>query len=193
MDRDSVYSIPSNIRVKNLINARIKDIIKCSFESYKEYESYLIECDLREYNNMESYFKYSYGAILILLDNCELSFSSAEDLNSLIARYEKNVDGAEGEQYLMNDIDVLDKTSISQLYPNSGLVNQRVSGVDILTRDNLSPKEKGLPSEVGLRFKLENGYSFILAHNLTKNSFVFSILLDGSKLPENVIIKQSYS
>jgi len=193
MNNDFTYLIPSESNIKNIVGSEIKDIIKCSFETYEEFIEYLNTCGVNGHNDKKSYFKYSYGTLLIIFKNCELSFSSAEDLNSIILCYEKNTESILNKRNLLEDVDVLNKISIFELDINSDIINQRIDSIDVLTRKDLSPKEKGLPSEVGLRFNLNNKKNFILSHNLTQNNFVFSILFENERLPHDIITKLSYS
>lgn len=193
MNSDFTYLIPSKSNINNIVGLEIKNIIKYSFETYDEFIEYLNDVGINKFHNKESFFKYSYGALLIVFNDCELSFVSAEDLNSLIVCYEKDTKNIINEKSLLKDEDVLNKTSILELDAHTDLINQKVVSIDILTRNDLSPKERGLPSEVGLRFNLTNQKSFIISHNLTQNSFVFSILFKNDTLPDSVIIKLTHS
>lgn len=185
----STYLVPSESRVDTLIGAQIKDIVKCSFETYEEYKEYLEACSIVGFDDRESFFKYGDGVLLIVFNEMEVSFTSAEDLNSIILRFEKIANEVD-EKYILNDDDVLDKTSILDIEEDSDLINQKIMSIEILSRNDLSAKEQGLPSELGVRFNLSNDKSFILSHNLTQNSFVFSFLVESDKLPDELITKQ---
>jgi len=192
MKNQFAYLVPSESRMGTLIGSEIKDIIKCSFETYQEHKEYLNECDIDGFDDKESFFKYGNGPFLIVFKDVELSFSSAEDLNSLIVCYQKTSDNQIYENYIFEDSAVLEKIPILDIGNYSDLINQEIVGIEILTRNDLNPKEQCVPSEVGIHFYLKNNKRFTLSHNLTENSFVFSILFENDKLPDTLIVKEKY-
>jgi len=191
MKNQSTELVPSESKLKSLIGSQIKDIIRCSFETYEEHKEYLKECDIDGFDDRESFFKYAYGAILIVFEDVELSFVSAEDLNSLIVFLEKT-DNEIVENYILKDSEVLEKISIHDIGGHSELINQEIVGIEILTRNDLNSRKQDLPSEVGIHFYLKNNRRFTLSHNLTENNFVFSILFENDRLPETLIVKEKY-
>jgi len=191
MKNQSTELVPSESKLNTLIGSQIKDIIKCSFETYEEHKEYLDEFEIDGFDDKESFFKFGDGPLLIVFEDVELSFVSAEDLNSLIVFLEKT-DNDIAENYILKDSDVLEKISIHDIGGHSELINQEIVGIEILTRNDLSPKEQCVPSEVGVHFYLKNNKRFTLSHNLTENSFVFSILFENDKLPDTLIVKEKY-
>jgi len=192
MKNQFAYLVPSESRMRTLIGTKIKDIVMCSFETYEEHKEYLNECDIDGFDDRESFFKYAFGALLIVFEEVELSFASAEDLNSLIVRYQKTSNNQIYENYILEDPDVLEKISIHDIGGHSELINQEIVGIEILTRNDLNSRKQDLPSEVGIHFYLKNDKRFTLSHNLSENNFVFSILFENDKLPDNLIVKEKY-
>ena len=174
----SDHLIPSKSQLQSLIGESIRDMVKCSFETYEDHLEYLYFPDMKDYDDQKSFFKYSYGCLLIIFDNYEFTFASAEDLNSLIVKCEKKGDIIY-DDYILNDVDVLEKTYVKQINDNTDfldVLDQEIIAIDILSTNNLNAIQMGLPSEKGLRFSLKNNCELILSHNLTENSFVFSVL-----------------
>ena len=189
----SILSEKEN-ELKHLIGRKIVSMVKTSYETFQEHLNYLDEVGEINYRDRLSFFKYSYGSLLIIFDNnTEYSFGSAEDLNSIIMSCEKNIKGEYNKKHLAEDRSVLDKTSIFDVENNTDfkeLLYQNIMSINILTTNDLSGKEQGRPSEKGIEFIFENNKKLILSHNLTENSFVFAVLTERDKISLNTIIKK---
>ncbi|MGB4774921.1 MAG: hypothetical protein WBP45_07115 [Daejeonella sp.] len=195
MDMIFEWTIPSKKEneLKRLIGHKILSMVKTSYETFQEHLNYLDEVGEIDYRDRLSFFKYSYGGLLIFFDNdTEYYFGSAEDLNSVIMGCQKNINGKYNENYILDDKDVLDKTSVSDFFDNDfkKILNQKIRLINILTTNNLNGKEQCVPSEKGIEFIFENNKKLILSHNLTENSFVFAVLTERDKISLNTIIKK---
>jgi hypothetical protein len=180
--------------LKNLIDCKIINLAKASYETFADHLEYLDLTSQASYRDKLSFFKYSYGSLLIVFDNgIEYSFASAEDLNSVIMCCQKGTDGKRNSNYIMDDKDVLDIASISDFESEFGeMLNQKVMTINILTAVDLNSKQRALPSEQGIEFIFENGSKLILSHNLTENSFVFAVLSQLDKITPKSIVKMSF-
>ncbi len=179
--------------LEKIIGLQISGMIKVSYETYQDHLDYLNEVGLEKYDDLTSFFKYSYGNILLIFNNgVEYSFGSAEDLNSIILCCEKDISGNKRKAYVLEDTDVLEKTSVMD-FDNDfrSVLNKTIISINILTSKKMNSKQQGLPSEIGLEFVFEDKTKLILSHNLTRNSFVFAVLTEDDIIPEDVIVKRT--
>ncbi|MFJ4143001.1 hypothetical protein [Pseudomonas sp. NPDC089734] len=107
-----------------------------------------------------------------------LGFSSDPSLNSVIVWDEAARGANQNPSSLGSDEELF---AISEYGRFSTvfwkqLVGCCVIGVTILKHRQMSAKELQCPSEVGLRFSLSGGKSFIISHGLHDNSDDFSVL-----------------
>lgn len=176
-----------------LLGHKIVNIIKVSYETFQQHLDYLDEVKIEGYRDEDSFFKYSYGGVLIAFDNeSEYSFGSAEDLNSVVLCCQKKSTGEYNENYILNSKDVASKISIHELeqeHDYKEITNQEIVSINILTVSNLNYKEQGIPSEQGVEFILKNDKKIIISHNLTNNSFVFSVLTELDQISPDTIVK----
>lgn len=187
----SVYE--SNLR--QLIGCRLLNIVKVSYETFQDHLDYLDEVGKEGYRDRLSFFKYSYGGVLLTFDNnAEYSFGSAEDLNSVIMCCEKDPILGYRPSYIMDKASVLDNTSALDFENEfQEFLNVKIVSIKILSRNDLNPKEQGLPSETGVAFLFEGGRQLILSHNLTDDNNVFGVLSEKDKITNNVIVKKEFS
>jgi len=188
MEKLFEWTIPSEKEksLRSLIGCKIVDIVKTSYETYPEYLSYLNEVGI-DYNiDKISFFKFSYGGLVIIFDNgVKCHFGSAEDLNSIIICFNDSCND-------FNDAKELTFVSNIDNNPFLKLLNYKIIKINILTRNDLNSKQKGLPSENGLEFIFKNDEKIILSHNLTDNNFVFGVLTKEDAITKNRIVKKSF-
>lgn len=196
MDSEFTYSIPSEKRIHQLVGTKMIDLIKYSYEDFLEYTDYLEEVGIAGYRDWLSFFKYGYGGLLIVFDNgVEYSFGSAEDINSIVMCGQRNAEGTYRQGYIMNDADIKEAISASEMNDVhfNEITNRKIVMINVLTPIMQTSKQQGLPSEVGIEFVLENEKKLILSHNLTADSFVFSVLTDNDVLGVPTVVKHSFN
>lgn len=197
MESKFVWEVPSvhEGELRQLIGCRLLNIVKVSYETFQDHLDYLNEVGKEGYRDTISFFKYSYGSVLLIFDNnAEYSFASAEDLNSVIMCCQKDPVFGYRLSYIMNDADVLDNTSALDFENEfQKFLNIKIVSIKILSRSDLRPKPQGLPSETGVAFLFEGGRQLILSHNLTDDNFVFGVLSERDKITNNVIVKKEFS
>lgn len=195
MERQFEWTIPSvkEDSLKHLLGCKVINLVKTSYETFAKHLEYLDLTEQTGYRDRLSFFKYSYGSLLITFDNgAEYSFASAEDLNSVIMSCQKDTLGQKNDKYILEDESVLDITSVSDVKGDFvEMLNQKVKAINILTTLGLNSKQESLPSEQGVEFIFENDNKLILSHNLTENSFVFAVLSQLDKISSKSIIKLS--
>lgn len=180
--------------LKQLIGCKVVNLVKVSYETFAAHLEYLDLIERNTYRDRLSFFKYSYGSLLIVFDDgVEYSFSSSEDLNSVIMCCQKDNRGQKNDKYILEDESVLDITSVSDFESEFvEMLNQKVKAINILTALGLNSKQESLPSEQGIEFIFENGKKLILSHNLTENSFVFAVLSHIDKISSKSIVKLNF-
>lgn len=183
------YPSQDKKRLSEIIGNEIKDIIKISYECYDEFLDDWEEYN--EYQNEFSFFKYSYGSVLLRFSNeLEYLFYSAEELNSVMLLCQR--DGINvNPYYVLNKEINSDIRSIYSVKDDRSLyfnrfINRKINKIKILTQNNLNSKQEGRPSDMGIEILFEDiKDSLILGHNLDKNkSFVFSIL-EGNDIKDD--------
>lgn len=196
MERLFEWTIPSvkEDSLKHLVGCKVTSLVKTSYETFANHLEYLDMTGQTDYRDRLSFFKYSYGSLLITFDNgAEYSFGSAEDLNSVIMSCQKDNRGQKNDNYILEDESVLDITSVSDFESEFvELLGQKIKTINILTMLGLNSKQASLPSEQGIEFIFENGSKLILSHNLTENSFVFAVLSQLDKISSKSIVKLSF-
>ena len=196
MEKQFEWTVPSvkEDGLKHLIGCKVIGLIKISYETFANHLEYLDLTEQTGYRDRLSFFKYSYGSLLIIFDNgVEYSFSSAEDLNSVIMCCQKDNSGQKNDKYILADESVLDITSVSDFESEFvDMLNQKIKSINILTTLDLNSKQESLPGEQGIEFIFDNGSKLILSHNLTENSFVFAVLSQLDKITPKSIVKMSF-
>jgi len=187
------WTVPSEKKeeLEYLIQNKIVCMMKTSYETYEDYLDYLDQVGIYEYRDRTSFFKYSYGGVMLRFDDgSEYSFGSAEDLNSVIMSCQKDSFGKKNEKYILDDKDILSLDSVLDIdYEYKNIMYKKIVEINSLTTEYLSSKEQSVPSEKGIEFLFENGNSLILAHNLTGNNFVFAVLSGYNQIAKKVIVK----
>ncbi|MBB5020657.1 hypothetical protein HNQ59_003982 [Chitinivorax tropicus] len=67
------------------------------------------------------------------------------------------------------------------------VVGNTLTQLTILKRKTMSAKEGELPSELGLRFRMQNGLSFVASHGLHNGSDDFSVLEESQLAPMELV------
>ena len=188
MGKSLLWSIPSEKEqdLKLLIGSRITDLIKMSDETFTEYIAYLEEIGNENYKDKLSFFKFSFGGLLIQFDSgIQCYFSSAEDLNSIIIAFEAdNNDFSGGTEELTHACEVENN-------PFQNLLNKAIIQINILSRVDLNSKQLSTPSEVGMEFIMADDSKLVLSHNLTENNFVFGVLTEDDIYTSKTAILKS--
>lgn len=169
--------------LKSFINQKIVKMDKIFFYDPKEYGR----------NDELNCFKYEGSIVLSFDDGREYSFFGDEGgSNSICMRLEKTNDNSLSNKYIFYDRDIVYKIALSELENDNdynSLLNMKIIVINILTTNNLTPKEQCVPSEKGLEFIFENGKKLILSNNLTENNFVFGVLTEKDNISMNTIVK----
>ncbi|WP_326983255.1 hypothetical protein VUJ46_01535 [Chryseobacterium sp. MYb264] len=183
------YPSQDRKRLCEIVGNEIKDIIKISYESYDEFLNDWD--DYHEYQNKFSFFKYSYGCVLLRFSNeLEYLFYSADEQNSVMLLCQRDAMNVNPYYVLNKEVNSEIKMIFSvkedrDLYFNR-FINRKIKKINILTKNNLNSKEEDLPSNMGIELLFENmNESLILSHHLDENkSFVFSIL-EGNDIKDD--------
>jgi hypothetical protein len=195
MDSQFEWTIPSEKKLNYILGRKIKNIIKCSYERYQDYLDYLNLIKRKDNHDIKSFFKYSYGSVLVIFDDeSEYLFSSADDLNSVILCCQKQ-DHIYKSDYILNDTDVLEKITVFDIpdnYDFISLIDKVITQVNILSVSDMNYKEQGVSSEKGLEFIFDNNDKLLFSHNLTEDNFVFSILTDKDHVTSRINVIKSY-
>lgn len=177
--------------LQELIGQAITSLIKYSFDTPEEYFDYLAMCEIED-KSLESAFKWNYGFLSVAFDNdTRFSFYSNEEINSVMVKLEYK-DGTSDPKKIEDITSAklsIDARDLNSNY--SGLLYSPVEQINILTTLGLNAKELDLPSETGLELILQNGRKLILSHNLTKDSFVFTVLTERDNIPAETVILQT--
>jgi hypothetical protein len=158
--------------------------------------------DPDEYTRRDNLYhlKYEGSIVLTFEDGDEYSFFGDEGgSNSICMRLEKttnsvgvyNYSQSKSNRYIFEDKDIVYKISTDEFIDDKYrlLLNQKIVEINILTTNNLSPKEQCVPSDKGLEFIFDNGRKLILLHNLTEDSFVFGVLTEKDRISPDTILK----
>ena len=173
------------ILLSAIVGARIKNIIRCSWDPFSSFDEYKL------YNiAKEKFFRFTTGSVVFVLDNgIEIAFSSQEGLNSIVLWCERDAIGTKTEDYYRDDTDLnLIEVSDPQFTTEKerNLLGLRIVSVEVLKMKPPTTKYSGLPNEVGVNLLLEDGKSILLAHNLVQSSDSFAIAYD-SEIPPQIM------
>ncbi|WP_448649137.1 hypothetical protein [Pseudomonas corrugata] len=117
---------------------------------------------------------------LVIYFECDivLGFSSDPSLNSVIIWDEAARIASQSSSSLESDSELFSISETGRFATAfwKDLIGDRVSGITILKRAQMNAKAQQRPSEVGLRFDVCGGKSFILSHGLHDDSDDFTVL-----------------
>ncbi len=133
------------------------------------------QCGLED----ELAFSLTAGPLAVYFEDGEiLGFSSDPSLNSVIVWDEAVRGTSQGATSLASDEELFAISESGRFATVfwKQIIGCCVSGVTILKRRQMNAKTRQRPSEVGLRFSLSGGKSFVVSHGLHDNSDDFSVL-----------------
>ncbi|CAN7396361.1 MULTISPECIES: hypothetical protein [Pseudomonas] len=173
-DKSMASMVPSaaNELLRKLAGKQITKFVRYSWWPASEVSTH---CDIED----EMAFSLTAGPLVIYFEgDIILGFSSDPSLNSIIV-WDEGARGASQSLISLDRDEELFAISESGRFVTDfwkQLIGGWVSGVTILKRGHMSAKEHQRPSEVGLRFDISGGKSFVLSHGLHDNSDDFSVL-----------------
>lgn len=163
-----------------LVGIRIVDLVRYSWWPVEDVAS---ECNISD----EQAFALTAGPLGIVFENGEiLGLASDPSMNSVMV-------WNEGGRYISSPGATLEQDG--ELFPISAqdqeyaapfwkkVIGATVVQLEVLKPKVMSIKKRELPSEVGLRFQLQNGLSFVASHGLHDGSDDFSVLEESQIVP----------
>lgn len=192
----NVHSIPSQSKelLGELVGKRIIRLIRYSWLPKEDVSA--------EYCIPESMvFSLTAGPLAILLeDGSIVGISSDPSLNSIVLWQDRLVEGdCSNPSALHEDEELFPVLSDDSVYADvfwQRLSDLTITSLSVLKKGSMTALELDRPSEIGLRFKLENGESFVASHGLHDGSDDFSVLVDEqivekAKIEESVLFSSS--
>ena len=164
----NIQAIPSK-SIELLVGLVGKRIIKLVRYSWWPKQDVSAECSVPE----DMVFSLTAGPLAILLeDGSIVGLSSDPSLNSVVVWQDQSIEGGYFNPSALNKDDELfpitndDLEYTGKFWPElSGL---SVIGLSVLRKRSMIVLECNRPSEIGLRFTLENGVQFIASHVLAQ-------------------------
>lgn len=158
--------------LRELVGKQVTKLVRYSWWAASEVSTH---CEVED----EMAFSLTAGPLVIYFEgDLILGFSSDPSLNSVIV-WDEGARSASQSSISLDCDGELFAISDSERFATAfwkQLTGGWVSCVTILKRGRMSTKEHQRPSEVGLRFYLSGGKSFVLSHGLHDDSDDFSVL-----------------
>ena len=168
-----IYPSASLGLLSALVGVRIIDLVRYSWWPANDVAA---ECNLLD----EQAFALTAGPLGIVFEDGRIvGLASDPAMNSVVvwdegARRSTSSNVALDQDEELFPISVQDEAHTTPFWRQ--VVGNTLVQLTILKRRTMSAKESELPSELGLRFQLQNGLSFIASHGLHNGSDDFSVL-----------------
>lgn len=159
--------------LSTFIDARVIDLVRYSWWPADEVAA---ECNIE--NNQV--FSLTAGPLGIVFENDRiLGLASDPSINSVVVWDESFRRTISLSSALDKDDELFSISAQDEVYAAPfwrQVVGSNLTKLTILKCRAMSTKESDLPSELGLRFQLRNGLSFVVSHGLHNGSDDFSVL-----------------
>ncbi|MEO9382602.1 hypothetical protein [Chromobacterium phragmitis] len=166
--------------LNTLMGVKIIDMVRYSWWPADEVAA---ECNIRE----EQAFALTAGPLGIVFENGRiLGLASDPAMNSVVV-WDEGARRSTSSNVTLDQDDELFPISAQDEVHSAPFWKQVIGGtlaqLTILKRNIMSAKERELPSELGLRFQLQNGLIFVASHGLHNGSDDFSVLEESQLAP----------